>query len=338
MDLITYALLSKKKASLINGKVPAEQLPSYIDEVLEFAGTEAFPAEGDKSKIYVDTTTGASYRWSGSRYTMVSAASLDDYYTKVIIDEKLNAILASLAAIEEELDDKANKDQVNSLLVNTKTNVGIVALRDMSPIEHTLNLSTAPQAKLLKYGKNLLPYPYSLTNTIESGIEFTVDTDGIISATGTAELDITCIVQTGTIPATGKYIFSGAPKISNIDKYYMYINIGGETLEQVEDSIQIIANKGDTYQVGIIIKEGQSLSAMQFKPQIEYGQCGSAYEPYKAPIEYTAIETGAVLDVLSQLTPATFISPDDNVITVTYNRDLNRAIAEIQSILSFDTL
>ena len=49
------ALLNKKKASLVNGKVPASQLPSYVDEVLEFAGRDSFPAEGDKSKIYVDT-------------------------------------------------------------------------------------------------------------------------------------------------------------------------------------------------------------------------------------------------------------------------------------------
>ena len=43
MDLITYALLNKKKASLVNGKVPASQLPSYVDEVLEFAGRNSFP-------------------------------------------------------------------------------------------------------------------------------------------------------------------------------------------------------------------------------------------------------------------------------------------------------
>ena len=55
-----------------NGHVPASQLPSYVDDVLE--GTLAtFPATGETGKIYVDTTTNTSYRWSGSQYTKVAS-------------------------------------------------------------------------------------------------------------------------------------------------------------------------------------------------------------------------------------------------------------------------
>lgn len=55
-----------------NGHVPASQLPSYVDDVLE--GTLAtFPVEGETGKIYVDITTNTSYRWSGSQYTKVAS-------------------------------------------------------------------------------------------------------------------------------------------------------------------------------------------------------------------------------------------------------------------------
>lgn len=55
-----------------NGHVPASQLPSYVDDVLE--GTLAtFPATGESGKIYVDTATNTSYRWSGSQYTKVAS-------------------------------------------------------------------------------------------------------------------------------------------------------------------------------------------------------------------------------------------------------------------------
>lgn len=55
-----------------NGRVPANQLPSYVDDVLE--GTLAtFPTPGEAGKIYVDTSTNTSYRWSGSQYTKVAS-------------------------------------------------------------------------------------------------------------------------------------------------------------------------------------------------------------------------------------------------------------------------
>lgn len=57
-----------------NGKVPSSQLPSYVDDVLEYAALASFPATGESGKIYVDTTTNKTYRWSGSVYTEISAS------------------------------------------------------------------------------------------------------------------------------------------------------------------------------------------------------------------------------------------------------------------------
>lgn len=55
-----------------NGHVPSSQLPSYVDDVIE--GTvSTFPATGETGKIYVDTTTNTSYRWSGSQYVKVAS-------------------------------------------------------------------------------------------------------------------------------------------------------------------------------------------------------------------------------------------------------------------------
>ena len=55
-----------------DGKVPASQLPSYVDDVLEFASKTNFPSTGEKGKIYVDLSTENIYRWSGSAYTEIS--------------------------------------------------------------------------------------------------------------------------------------------------------------------------------------------------------------------------------------------------------------------------
>ena len=48
-----------------SGLIPSAQLPSYVDDTIE--GTLAtFPEIGESGKIYVDTSTNLTYRWSGS--------------------------------------------------------------------------------------------------------------------------------------------------------------------------------------------------------------------------------------------------------------------------------
>lgn len=57
-----------------SGKVPASQLPSFVDDVLEYPNTGAFPATGETGKIYVALNTNKTYRWSGSAYVEISAS------------------------------------------------------------------------------------------------------------------------------------------------------------------------------------------------------------------------------------------------------------------------
>lgn len=55
-----------------NGKVPSSQLPSYVDDVLEYAARSLFPSTGTSGIIYIDTSTNLTYRWSGSNYVEIS--------------------------------------------------------------------------------------------------------------------------------------------------------------------------------------------------------------------------------------------------------------------------
>lgn len=57
-----------------SGKVPAAQLPAYVDDVLEFANFAALPATGSASIIYITLDTNLTYRWSGSAYVEISAS------------------------------------------------------------------------------------------------------------------------------------------------------------------------------------------------------------------------------------------------------------------------
>lgn len=57
-----------------SGKVPASQLPSYVDDVLEYDTQAAFPATGEAGKIYIAKDTNKTYRWGGTAYTEISAS------------------------------------------------------------------------------------------------------------------------------------------------------------------------------------------------------------------------------------------------------------------------
>lgn len=60
------------KADLVEGKIPTSQLPSYVDDVLEYASKASFPATGESGKIYLDLATNLAYRWGGTAYTEIS--------------------------------------------------------------------------------------------------------------------------------------------------------------------------------------------------------------------------------------------------------------------------
>ena len=74
-----YNSLSNKpdlslKADLENGKIPATQLPAYVDDVLEFANLASFPTTGESGKIYIAIDTNLTYRWGGSSYVVMSSS------------------------------------------------------------------------------------------------------------------------------------------------------------------------------------------------------------------------------------------------------------------------
>lgn len=57
-----------------SGKVPSAQLPSYVDDVVEYPTFSAFPATGVSGVIYVAADTDLCYRWSGTGYVLIGGS------------------------------------------------------------------------------------------------------------------------------------------------------------------------------------------------------------------------------------------------------------------------
>jgi hypothetical protein len=61
------------KADLVNGLVPAYQLPSFVDDVIEVANFASLPTTGETGKLYLTLDNNKIYRWGGSTYVEIAS-------------------------------------------------------------------------------------------------------------------------------------------------------------------------------------------------------------------------------------------------------------------------
>ncbi|MBC2655138.1 hypothetical protein H7A76_06775, partial [Pseudomonas sp. MSSRFD41] len=131
-------------AQLIDGLVPASQLPSFVDDVLEFPTLADFPATGETGKIYIAINDGDSpanptrqYRWGGSAFVLIPSSpgstdqvpegSINQYFTQPRVRSTalsglgalLNAailatdtVLQAFAKLQGQLNVKLGKNEV----------------------------------------------------------------------------------------------------------------------------------------------------------------------------------------------------------------------------------
>jgi hypothetical protein len=82
-----------------DGKVPASQLPSYVDDVEEFDNLASFPESGEEGKIYTAKDTNKIYRWSGTTYIVISdTIALGETSSTAYAGDKGKALATQLAS------------------------------------------------------------------------------------------------------------------------------------------------------------------------------------------------------------------------------------------------
>lgn len=114
------------------GLIPSTQLPSYVDDVLEYANLAAFPATGVTGKIYVTLDTNKIYRWSGSAYIEVSP-------TVGTIWGGITGTLANQTDLQNVLDAKQNS-------------LGFTPYNSTNPSGYTSNVGTVTSVAALTLG------------------------------------------------------------------------------------------------------------------------------------------------------------------------------------------
>jgi hypothetical protein len=76
-NLVAADIPALDASKITTGTINANILPSYVDDVLEFANLAAFPATGETGKIYIAIDTSKTYRWSGSVYVYITSGAVD---------------------------------------------------------------------------------------------------------------------------------------------------------------------------------------------------------------------------------------------------------------------
>ena len=123
---------------------------------------------------------------------------------------------------------------------------------------------------------NILPYPYRETTLTRSGITFTDNCDGSITANGTATARAYFILQEGKWLLPGKYYLSGCPSGGSVKTYFVTGNGyagGNDTGNGIVYSINTDAPQTN---IVLIVDSGATVNNLIFKPKM----IPLDYEPY----------------------------------------------------------
>lgn len=128
-----------------DGKVPSSQLPSYVDDVIEgYYYNDKFYSDSEHTseitpetgKIYVDITSNKSYRWGGTVYFEISAATIHKYVGTITGDG-----LVSTFTINHGLD---SRDVLINIYDSTSNEEIMADIYRSSPTSISVSFAVAP--------------------------------------------------------------------------------------------------------------------------------------------------------------------------------------------------
>jgi hypothetical protein len=159
--------------------IPSAILPSYVDDVLEFADLAAFPATGESGKIYVALDTNKQYRWSGSTYVQITSGAVDSVNGAtgiVVLDAGDIQMVSEATSIESKLVSlQGEVDAVEGDVANLVTLSGVAV--DSTSLG-TFTGSTIPDSQTIKQALQALETAHE---------EVDQNANDLISLSGVAE-------------------------------------------------------------------------------------------------------------------------------------------------------
>lgn len=209
ITLLTSSQMSAK-ADLVSGTVPSVQLPSYVDDIQDYANLAAFPGTGLSGIIYVADDTNKTYRWSGSVYIEVSPGPGS---TDSVIEGATNLYFTTArAAAAAPIQSVAGRTGV---IVLTSTDVGLANVNNTSDANKPVSTAqqtalnakfTTPSGTTSQYVRGdgtlaTLPlttrtFNNSVSRSLNSAFQASTTQDAIVSYT--IDISVTSLLLAGT--------------------------------------------------------------------------------------------------------------------------------------------
>ena len=172
------------------GKVPATQLPSYVDDVVEAANLAALPGTGEQGKIYVTLDSNKTYRWSGSAYVEISASPGS---TDAVTEGSTNLYFTQARA-------RSSISAGGSLSYNSTTGVVSYTAPTLATVA-----TTGAYADLTGQPTNISAF------TNDSG--YTTNTGTVTSVSGTGT--VSGLTLTGSVTTSGSLTLGGTLSLTS---------------------------------------------------------------------------------------------------------------------------
>lgn len=224
--------------------------------------------------------------------------------------------------------------------LNGKEIGSAVSLKDVSPLEHDINVKLSSDTitdfstvSLTKQSKNILPYPYVQTVMSQGGIDWTDNGDGTMTANGTpiGKYNVFFNLTRDNIFKDG-VTYTASVGVKDI------FSISLEVFDnQVNKQISIDTTKPFTWDSSryemrimyLVNHDVATVNGLVLKPMVEVGAVATEFEPYQSP-ETVSVNANGTAYIIGNGESMTLATDTDGVtITAEYNRDLNKAFADL---------
>ncbi len=153
---------------------------------------------------------------------------------------------------------------------------------------YTPYLPTGTAVEVQACGKNLIPFPYNNSNKENNGITWTINSDGSITANGTAtETSIFIIRDFDFTLSQGVYTASGAKGGSASTALIQIATENYAEAWNIIENTSVVLKKDEKMLVQMVVYKGETVNNFKFYPQIEFGDKATFYAPYEG-LTYSA--------------------------------------------------
>ena len=277
---------------------------TYVDLKLTTYTGKPFIKVGSKIRVIYEGKTYDTYalihtfKYDGTFTSIIESPALTKQETQIKNDVSLKEIIKNTQLIVNKQEGK-----INGLVTKTEDLEKEVTTTKETNGNNSLYIEDALESRVLEYGiegkseqetrsgKNLLPIANTFGgSTTISGVTFTLNKDGTIKVNGTASAGISLYLFNDYIDLpSGTYTLSDSitSGVSGTT-YFLFCDVkhkdgsAWDTKNMSTVSSEKTRTMGENFKakVRIVIRSGQTLNNVVFKPQLEKNSVATEYEQY----------------------------------------------------------